>query len=76
VPVAESHDVDILFLLIPLSAVLVLLIIAVFGWAVHRGQFEDLEREGERILLADPGSVDDDQVKSNLPLQQSRNSET
>jgi cbb3-type cytochrome oxidase maturation protein len=76
VPVAESQDVDILFLLIPLSAVLVLLIIAVFGWAVHRGQFEDLEREGERILLADPGSVDDDQVKSNLPLQQSRNSET
>lgn len=75
-PVAERHDVDILFLLIPLSAVLVLLIIAVFGWAVHRGQFEDLEREGERILLADPGSVDDDQVKSNLPLQQSRNSET
>lgn len=75
-PVAESQDVDILFLLIPLSAVLVLLIIAVFGWAVHRGQFEDLEREGERILLADPGSVDDDQVKSNLPLQQSRNSET
>lgn len=75
-PVAERHDVDILFLLIPLSAVLVLLIIAVFGWAVHRGQFEDLEREGERILLADPGSVDDDQVKSNPPLQQSRNSET
>ena len=67
---------DILFLLIPLSAVLVLMIIAVFGWAVHRGQFEDLEREGERILQADPGSVDDDQVKSNLPLQQSRNSET
>ena len=23
---------------------------AVFGWALHRGQFEDLEREGERIL--------------------------
>jgi cbb3-type cytochrome oxidase maturation protein len=34
---------DILFLLIPLSAVLVLVILAVFGWAVHRGQFEDLE---------------------------------
>ncbi len=75
-PAAERHDVDILFLLIPLSAVLVLLIIAVFGWAVHRGQFEDLEREGERILQADPGSVDDDQVKSSRPLQQSRNSET
>ena len=41
---------DILYLLIPLSAVLVLLILAVFGWAVHKGQFEDIEREGERIL--------------------------
>lgn len=67
---------DILYLLIPLSAVLVLLIIAVFGWAVHRGQFEDLEREGERILQADPGSVDDDQGKGPSSLQQSRNSET
>ena len=67
---------DILYLLIPLSAVLVLLIIAVFGWAVHRGQFEDLEREGERILQADPGSVDDEQGRVTSSLQQSRNSET
>jgi cbb3-type cytochrome oxidase maturation protein len=42
--------VDILFLLIPLSVVLVFLIIGVFAWAVHSGQFDDLEREGERIL--------------------------
>jgi len=42
--------VDILFLLIPLSVVLVFLIIGVFAWAVHNGQFDDLEREGERIL--------------------------
>jgi cbb3-type cytochrome oxidase maturation protein len=46
---------DILYLLIPLSAVLVLLILGVFGWAVHRGQFEDLEGEGERILEAMQG---------------------
>lgn len=52
---------DILYLLIPLSAVLVLAIIGVFGWALYRGQFEDLEREGERILEADTGSVDADQ---------------
>jgi cbb3-type cytochrome oxidase maturation protein len=45
--------VDILYLLIPLSAVLVLVIIAVFGWALHRGQFEDLEQEGVRILQHD-----------------------
>ena len=41
---------DILYLLIPRSAVLVLAIIGLFGWALHRGQFDDLQREGERIL--------------------------
>ena len=55
---------DILYLLIPLSAVLVLLVLGVFGWAVHRGQFEDLEREGERILEPDRVSVDDRQGSS------------
>jgi len=55
---------DILYLLIPLSAVLVLLILGVFGWAVHRGQFEDLEREGERILEPERVSVDDGQGSS------------
>jgi cbb3-type cytochrome oxidase maturation protein len=43
-----------LYLLIPLSAGLVLVILAVFGWALHRGQFEDLEHEGERILIDEP----------------------
>lgn len=42
---------DILYLLIPFSVVLVLLIVAVFGWAVNSGQLEDLAKEGERILL-------------------------
>ena len=50
-----------LWLLIPLSAGLVLVIIAIFGWAVHRGQFEDLESEGERILTEDRPPVDADQ---------------
>lgn len=52
---------EILYLLIPLSAVLVLLILAVFAWAVHRGQFEDLDQEALRILQHDVVSVDDDQ---------------
>jgi cbb3-type cytochrome oxidase maturation protein len=41
---------DILFLLIPLSALLVLAILVVFAWALNSGQFDDLQREGERIL--------------------------
>ena len=44
---------DILFLLIPLSVTLALLILGGLGWAVWRGQFEALEQEGERILGPD-----------------------
>ena len=47
-----------LYLLIPLSVGLVLLILAIFGWALHGGQFEDLEREGARILQADSSGLD------------------
>jgi cbb3-type cytochrome oxidase maturation protein len=54
---------EILYLLVPLSALLVLLIIAVFGWALHRGQFDDLEREGERILDYDPPPRDAGQAR-------------
>jgi cbb3-type cytochrome oxidase maturation protein len=39
-----------LYLLIPLSAALVLGLIGVFGWALNTGQFEALDREGRRIL--------------------------
>ena len=48
---------DILYLLIPLSVVLVFLIIGVFAWAVNSGQFDDLDREGQRILEPEPGAV-------------------
>ena len=62
---------DILYLLIPLSAVLVLLILGVFGWALHRGQFDDVEREGERILGGDLAQVDADQAPARAGLEQS-----
>lgn len=41
---------DILYLLIPMSVVLVFFILGALWWAIYRGQFDDLEREGERIL--------------------------
>jgi cbb3-type cytochrome oxidase maturation protein len=44
---------DILYLLIPLSLVLVFLIAMVFWWSVRNGQLEDLEGEGFRILMDD-----------------------
>jgi len=44
---------DILYLLVPLSVLLVLALLALFAWALNSQQFEDLEREGERILIAE-----------------------
>ena len=41
---------DILYLLIPLSVILVFFILGGLWWAIERGQFEDIESEGERIL--------------------------
>jgi cbb3-type cytochrome oxidase maturation protein len=45
---------DILYLLIPLSSVLVLGIVGVFAWALHKGQFDELDGEGARILFDAP----------------------
>ncbi len=53
---------DILYLLIPMSVVLVLVIVGVFGWAINSGQLDDLEREGERILEDESQGVDGDQA--------------
>lgn len=44
---------DILYLLIPLSVLLVFVIIGVFWWALQSGQFDNIEREGERVLRGD-----------------------
>ncbi len=44
---------DILYLLVPLSIVLVFIIIGVFWWALQSGQFDNIEREGERVLKSD-----------------------
>ncbi len=44
---------DILYLLVPLSVVLVFLIGAVFWMALRSGQFDDLEGPAFKILLDD-----------------------
>jgi cbb3-type cytochrome oxidase maturation protein len=44
---------DILYLLIPLSLVLVLLVGVVFWFALRSGQFDDLEGPALRVVLDD-----------------------
>ena len=60
---------EFLYLLIPLSVVLVFVIAALFWWSLKSGQYEDLDGSGYRILMDDdradrpkkPRTVDPDQ---------------
>ena len=50
---------EIMYLLIPLSVILVLLIGVVFWWSLRSGQFDDLEGPGYRILMDDDRAADE-----------------
>ncbi len=49
---------DSLYLLIPLSVVLALVIAGVLVWAVASGQFEQLDEIGDRVLREQPDPPD------------------
>jgi cbb3-type cytochrome oxidase maturation protein len=53
-----DHTMDSLYLLIPLSLVLVLAIGGLLAWSVLSGQFDDLDSEGRRILDEEDTSGD------------------
>ena len=59
-----------LYLLIPFSAALVLGLLAMFGWALFGGQFDDLEREGERILAEDLPPLDSHQGDAGMATKE------
>jgi len=50
--------VDVLYLLVPLSVVLAFLIGAVLWFAMHTGQFDDLDGPALRVLADDDGAGD------------------
>lgn len=56
---------EILYLLIPLSVLLVFVIGAAFWWALQSGQFDDLDGPAQRVLMDD-----DHQSPSANPLMQ------
>jgi cbb3-type cytochrome oxidase maturation protein len=64
---------DILFLLIPLSVLLALAVMGVLAWAVWSGQFEELDSEGQRILMGQPDTpIDEGLIQINTPVEISR----
>jgi len=53
-----------IYLLIPISILLVFAIAGIFWWSVRSGQFDDLEGPGFRILM------DDDESPPPAPVSQ------
>ena len=47
-----------LYLLVPLSVVLVFAIAIAFWWSLRNGQYDDLERPCYRVLMDDDKAVD------------------
>ena len=48
-----------LLFLIPIALLLTVLIIGTFIWAVHNGQYDDLDRSGKEALYDEPESEDE-----------------
>lgn len=58
-----------IYLLIPVSVILVFAIAVAFWWSVRSGQFDDLEGPGFRVLM------DDEAPKAKTDLQENDKTE-
>lgn len=45
---------EVIFILLPLAIIMAALALAAFFWAVHRGQFDDVDTPRYRALFDDP----------------------
>ena len=50
---------DIIYILVPLSLLLIGIAVLIFFWAVKSGQFEDMESPAHRILFDDDEPTED-----------------
>ena len=60
-----DSGMDILYLLVPMSILLVFVIGAIFWWSLTSGQFDDLDGPGYRVLM------DDDTTKKSADAPES-----
>jgi cbb3-type cytochrome oxidase maturation protein len=44
---------DVIYILIPMSIIIGLVLVGLLIWSIKNNQFEDLKGEGERILFDD-----------------------
>ena len=48
---------EVIFIVLPLAIVMAGVALAAFFWAVHRGQYDDLDTPGYRALFDDPAAT-------------------
>lgn len=63
---------EIVYLLVPVTLILVAVGIAVFSWAVKSGQYDDLEGPAHRILYDD----DQDMIPDDAKTERQKSEET
>ena len=53
---------EVIFIVLPLAVVMAIVALAAFFWAVHKGQFDDLDTPAYRAILDpdDPAKSDSD----------------
>lgn len=66
---------DILYLLVPMSVLVMLAILGLFAWALRAGQFDEIDVVGAQILAASDAAertgIDADQVPIACATEQS-----
>ncbi len=62
-----------LYLLIPVSVLLVFVIAGLFWWSVRSGQFDDLEGPAHRILMDGEKKVPEPEKRGDTPADQPPN---
>lgn len=63
---------DVLYLLVPLSVILVFAVGAVFWWALNNRQFDDLDDASERLLADNDTPASKDMVSGEADANSSK----
>tara|TARA_R100001460_G_scaffold24112_9_gene48512 strand:- start:49 stop:300 length:252 start_codon:yes stop_codon:yes gene_type:complete len=68
--------VEIVYLLVPVTLILVTIGVVVFSWAVKSGQYDDLEGPAHRILYDDDRDMIPEDAKTEAQKKAARPSKT
>lgn len=61
---------DAIYLLIPITVILLIVAIAIFFWAVNSDQYSDLDKEAHRILFDKESADESPEIQSEAKLKE------